>query len=435
MNRSVIRIAIYIVVLALAGCTHTPKPPPITEAERQLHVDSFEEVWTTIRDQHWDSDLCGPDWQAIHDELLPEVQQATTDRAAVAVMEEMISRLGQSHFGIISESLYEKLGAAESPEVENGSVGISTCVIEGKVLVTEVEENSHAAQEGVLTGWQIVQVGENDLREIVAEVTKEYEGQTKQILMVNQSAARRLRGKIGATLDIIFINGRDERVVKQVNIDPLRGNLSRFGNMPEVNVWAETAMLPPGIQYIRFNYFFDPVRVMELFNKTVSSNLDAKGFIIDLRGNPGGIGIMATTMAGWFVSDKGLNLGTMYMRNSKLNFVINPRANTFNGHLAVLIDGMSASTSEILAGGLKDLGRARIFGSLSAGAALPSMIIRLPDGNGFQYAFANYISSGGDELEGNGVMPHDEVKHSRPSLLAGHDDVIDAAVNWINSRH
>jgi carboxyl-terminal processing protease len=95
------------------------------------------------------------------------------------------------------------------------------------------------------------------------------------------------------------------------------------------------------------------------------------------------------------------------------------------------MDACSASTSEIFAGGLQDLHRARVFGTKSAAAALPSVIERLPNGDGFQYAVGNYISEGGKPLEGQGVKPDVEVKLTRPSLLAGHDAVLDAALDWI----
>jgi carboxyl-terminal processing protease len=98
------------------------------------------------------------------------------------------------------------------------------------------------------------------------------------------------------------------------------------------------------------------------------------------------------------------------------------------------VDSNSASTSEIFAGGLKDLDRARVFGTRTAAAALPSMIERLPNGDGFQYAMANYISKGGKPLEGLGVVPDVEVKLTREALLAGHDPVIDAAVEWIKKQ-
>ena len=143
---------------------------------------------------------------------------------------------------------------------------------------------------------------------------------------------------------------------------------------------------------------------------------------------------MAMGMAGYLVDKSGLRLGTMYMRDTTLNFVINPRQPYFAGPVAVLIDGESASTSEIFAGGLKDLERARTFGTRSAAAALPSLIERLPNGDGFQYAVANYISEGGQPLEGVGVQPDEEVKLTRKALLAGHDPVIDAALKWIQEN-
>src|ERR1700688_1683989 len=122
------------------------------------------------------------------------------------------------------------------------------------------------------------------------------------------------------------------------------------------------------------------------------------------------------------------------MRDATLNCVINPRAEVFAGPVAVLVDGSSASTSEIFAGGLKDLGRARIFGTRTAAAALPSVIQKLPNGDGFQYAVANYISEGGKALAGAGVTHDVEVKLTRQAPLAGHDPVVDAALEWIGRQ-
>jgi carboxyl-terminal processing protease len=98
------------------------------------------------------------------------------------------------------------------------------------------------------------------------------------------------------------------------------------------------------------------------------------------------------------------------------------------------VDEGSASTSEILAGGLQDLKRARIFGVRTAGAALPSDIVRLPNGDGFQFAQASYTSESGNVLEGAGVEPDMVVQQTRDSLLAGHDLVIEAADAWIHKR-
>jgi C-terminal processing protease CtpA/Prc len=87
--------------------------------------------------------------------------------------------------------------------------------------------------------------------------------------------------------------------------------------------------------------------------------------------------------------------------------------------VAILVDAHTGSTSEILSGGLKDIGRARIFGTRTAGAALPSVFKKLPNGDGFQYAIANYISEGGKPLEGIGVTPDQEVKATREAFWRG----------------
>jgi carboxyl-terminal processing protease len=207
----------------------------------------------------------------------------------------------------------------------------------------------------------------------------------------------------------------------------------QFGNLPTFFVRVDSREASPKIAYFRLSAFFDPVTVMPAFAKAVKDHLDADGFIIDLRGNPGGIGYMAVGMGNRFV-DRVETMGTMTTRTGTLKYVLNPGVETFRGPLAILVDGCSASTSEIFAGGMRDIKRARIFGSRTAGAALPSSIERLPNGDGFQYAFADYVSAGGKRLEGNGVQPDVEVLPDRSQLLAGHDPVLDAAIAWIRSQ-
>lgn len=196
-----------------------------------------------------------------------------------------------------------------------------------------------------------------------------------------------------------------------------------FGNLPNTRVEFESKTLDGGVGYIRFNEFLDPVSLMPKFEAALRDFAHAPGVILDLRGNRGGIGIMASGMAGYFIGDAGHKLGEMRMRDTTLQFNVFPRPPVYAGRLAILLDEGSASTTEILAQGLQDLKRARIFGTRSAGAALPSDIIRLPDGDGFQYPTAAYISANGRVLEGNGVIPDVEVQDNGA--------VTDAAARWI----
>lgn len=391
--------------------------------QKQANLLSFETVWTTIRDRHWETKPGGLDWQAIHEEYRPRIETAATMEAARTVMREMIGRLKQTHFAIFPSAMYEVLDAEGGGQ---GWPGFEARVLNGRVIVTDVPK----AGSGVKTGWEVLQVNSIDFPPLVAKLQAD---PAIHELQLERAVAARLSGPINAVRPMIFADEADARVTREVKLLPPRGEFSGFGNLPPQPVWFESKKLG-NTGYIRFNIFLDLVHVMQQFGDAVQQCSHCDGILIDLRGNPGGIGGMAMGMAGWLVGQQGKRLGTMYMRGATLNFFINPRAEAYGGPVAILVDGSSASTSEIFAGGLKDIGRARIFGTRTAAAALPSVITRLPNGDGFQYAVANYISEGGAALEGVGVVPDVEVKLTREGLLNGHDAVVDAALDWITQQ-
>jgi carboxyl-terminal processing protease len=260
-----------------------------------------------------------------------------------------------------------------------------------------------------------------------------YAGSTLRDLMLRRAILARLAGE--APVQVEFLDGDGKQAAKLLAQGQPKGDRVQFGFLNPMQVWFNSSRVGDGnIGYAAFNAFLDGQRLMTWFGDTVQSCEKCEGFIVDLRGNPGGIGVMAMGMAGWFIARPDQNLGTLYMRDTTLKFVVNPRVTTYAGPLAILVDGASASTSEIMAQGLKDLGRARIFGTRTAAAALPSVFEKLPDGDGFQYAIANYISGGGQPLEGLGVTLDVETPLTREALLAGKDPALDAAVAWIESK-
>ena len=396
------------------------------QAASRLDLDSFEKVWTTVRDKHWQTKPGGLDWQAIHDEYRPRVEKAASHDDARAVIQEMIGRLKQSHFAIIPAVVYSVLDdEGEGP----GTTGIDARVLDGHAVVTSVDPGSPAEKQGVRPGWQIERTHGIDLDPLIKQARS---NPAIHELQSTRAVLARLSGPIGGMLDATFLDASGQTVNLTLALTTPRGTLSAFGNLPAQFVWFENKRIGQ-TAYVRFNLFLDLPHVMASFQQTVENCKACDGLIIDLRGNPGGIGGMAMGMAGFLVDKPNQRLGTMYLRDSTLNFVVNPRANVFSGPIAVLVDGGSASTSEIFAGGLKDLGRARVFGTHTAAAALPSAFERLPNGDGFQYAVANYISEGGQPLEGLGVTPDVIVELTRAALLAGHDPVVDAALDWIKA--
>lgn len=395
--------------------------------EKQRQITSFEKVWTTIRDKHWQKNPGGLDWQAIHAEYYPRIQNAKSDEEAVAIMREMLGRLKQTHFGIFPAAVYNDVEGAGGGD---GSPGIDLRVLEGKAVVTDLDPGSSAERAGVKRGWVIVSANGKPLGPVIVKLKSD---PAIHELALERAVKVRLTGAVGDTVKMAFLDGANQEVTRDLALVPERGQAARFGNLPPMHVYFESKKMG-NTGYVRFNMFLDLVRVMNNFGEAVEGCMRCDGLIIDLRGNPGGIGGMAMGMAGWLVDKPDQRLGSMYLRDTTLKFVINPRAQVFAGPVAVLVDGSSASTSEIFAEGLKDLGRARVFGTKTAAAALPSIFERLPNGDGFQYATANYISEGGRALEGIGVTPDVEVRLTREGLLAGHDAVLDAALEWIRKK-
>jgi carboxyl-terminal processing protease len=396
-----------------------------TAQDRQLNLDSFEKVWTTVRDKHWEKNPGGLDWQAIHTEFRPKVEQAKNIAEVRSILKEMLGRLHQTHFAILPATVYEEVGDLDA--VGDGTTGIDLRVLDGQAVVTGVDPGSSAERAGVKPGWVVEFAKGVNLQTAARALASD---PSIPEIMFTRALLGRIGGPIGGKEEITFLDGAGAETKRDLDLAAPRGELASFGNLPETPVWFESKRIGSA-GYVRFNYFLDLQHVMESFGSAVKACQNCSGMIVDLRGNPGGIGAMAMGMAGYFLDKPGLRLGTMHMRDAQLNFAVNPRAPSFAGPLAILMDACSASTSEIFAGGLQDLGRARIFGTRSAAAALPSVIERLPNGDAFQYAVGNYVSEGGKPLEGEGVKPDVEVKLTRAGLLAGRDAVVDAALNWI----
>lgn len=406
----------------------------LTAEQKRLNIESFELIWSTIRDQYWDPGFGGVNWTAVHDELRPHIEHAATMQQAREVMRQMMGRLGKSHFAIIPADVYDDVDAGTGEGRGSGTAGLDVRVLGENALVTTVEDGSPAAAQGVHAGWEILAIDGAELAPMLRRLSELYRDSTARALYLERAVTAKLSGDPGSTVPVQFLDGADKRVTMRIGRIQPQGTLAHFGYLPPMHVWIKARKLAGNIEYVAFNLFLDPARLMPEFGGAVHSCADCAGVIIDLRGNPGGLGIMAMGMAGWFIDKPDQHLGTMHTRQAPLKFTVNPRPPIYRGPVAILVDSSSGSTAEVFAGGMKDLGRARIFGTRTAGAALPSAIDRLPNGDAFQHALADYISEGGQPLEGVGVAPDVEVKLTRAALLAGRDPALDAALEWIHSR-
>lgn len=396
----------------------------LSDEERAAQLAAFEAICDTIQSKHWEDAPGGKDWKELRATYRPRIEAARTEKEARSIMREALGELGQSHFGIVPRSLYERVD--EDEDEGDGRSGITVRIVDGAPVVVRAEDPAAAA--GVRPGWAIVSIDERAISEELASIATE-DGLSDGLasLMKSRRVEQLLAGDPGETrrLECKDVSGRSHSV-EFVLTEP-SGQRFRMGLMPEIRVDFEVRDLGD-YGYLRLSAFMDPGRIMPEYRQAIRRFVDKDGLIIDLRGNPGGIGFMANGLAGHLIAEGTPTLGTMVMRESKIPFVANPQLDVYSGPLAILVDENSASTSEIFAAGLQDIDRATIIGRKTAGAALPSVFTQLPNGDGFQYAIADFVRPSGEQIEGAGVTPDIVVQYDRKVLAKARDPFIEAAI-------
>lgn len=433
--------------------------PPVAAAgaEAERRRESFDIVWRTVKENHFDPQFGGVDWDAIRAEFAPRAAAARTDRELHTLLQQMLNRLGRSHFNIIppeaipstgvEDDLKEDAGADDTSGDEEprrkGSlraaeqltygIGIDLRVVGGAALITRVEPGSTAARAGLRPGYVLRSIDGQPLSEIL---------RTLRLVAVYEPSARNqipaeiivghVNGPPETSVALTFLDGRNRVRRAVVPRERLKGELvPLFQALPAQFVEFESARLRGGVGYVRFNLFAAPV--LEKFCAALRSMKDAPGIVLDLRGNRGGLLGLVYGLGG-LVETRPVSFGVMRTRAGWHDLGIVPQKNGYRGRLVVLIDAETQSAAEIFAGGVQASGRAVVVGQRSAGATLPSAAKELPTGAILQYAFADFVGGDGRHIEGVGIEPNLPVKLTRRRLLAGRDPQLEAALNAIETK-
>lgn len=462
--------ALFLILFFLQTVTHarqTPRvesptvaaAPPVAAAgaEAERRRESFEIVWQTVRDNHFDPKFGGVDWDAVRAEFAPRVAAARNDRELHALLQQMLNRLGRSHFNIIPPEAIpsteaedewneggredetpggeepRRKGSVRAAEQLTYGIGIDLRVVGGVALVTRVEAGSTAARAGLRTGHVLRSIDGQPLAEILhaLRLVAVYEPSAR-----NQIPAEIIVGYVngppGTSVKLTFLDGRNRVRRAVVPRERLKGELVPFFQaLPAQLVEFESARLRGRVGYVRFNLFAAPV--LEKFCAALRSMKDAPGIVIDLRGNRGGLLGLVYGMGG-LLETRPVSFGVMRTRAGWHDLGIVPAKNGYRGQLVVLIDAETQSAAEMFAAGLQASGRAVVVGQRSAGATLPSAAKELPTGAILQYAFADFVGGDGRVIEGVGVEPTLSVKLTRRQLLAGRDPQLEAALAAIDTR-
>lgn len=417
LNRGIVAV---ITIFGLAAFLARASANPLRESV-------FDAVWSAIGDNYYDPDFGGKDWEAIGARYRDRLASVDDGAAFDALLREMLAELGDSHFSIASPVYNELLPTAW----QGGESGLAVAIVKGEALVVRVVPGSPADLAGVRAGFRIVSVNGDSVAELKDAV--DAAGVFGNVIPYywGKAIENRWYGPPGKAIELVAKSGPlGKSKPYAFALRPYEGLMSEaLGNFGEMPMELETKILEGGIAYLRLNLWFPGLMEgMRTFIRSLDD--EVRGLIIDIRGNPGGIGLMATGLAGMLL-DEEIRMGTMRMRRGFFNFNVYPQKGAFLGPVATLIDESSISTSEIFAASMKETGRARVIGSRSAGAALPSVFTKLPNRYYLQMAIADYETSQGTRIEGVGVSPDEAIALSPAKLRRGEDSVIAAAKKWI----
>lgn len=394
-------------------------------SQQEAFVQTFDLVWSTVHESHWDENFGGKDWSAVGEKYRPLLKKVDSRAELVLVLQGMLDELELSHYKILSS-----FAGPEDKYPRGGYVGLELKYLDGRAYVVRVAPGSPAEAAGVKVGWRLKSIHRRSVKGLTASILrsrlpdnlKEFHIQRYLNDVIQGGTIKRIRSDW-------YPPGKRALKVYMNPIADTRELSDPVGYLPAHRIEFEQSYLTGNILYLRFNAFV-PNLMADLRDSLEEAAGNADGVIIDIRSNVGGLSILATGITGLLV-DEPTNLGKLFLRKGYLTYQGFPQRKRFSGPIAILIDGKSASTSEMLAAGLQETGRARVFGEISLGQSLPSLFKKLPTGDVFQYAVGDYLTPGGYRIEKNGVVPDEVLIPSFDQLEQGIDLPLERARNWI----
>ncbi len=420
------------------------------------HVEAFEQVWRVVGRKHYDPTLACLDWVRLREIYGNKVAEAGDDaEAAYVVINELLGLLGQSHLHATppSSGISKRARSSGPASVPLAVRWLPLAPGSNERAIVVVDPAVEGHESGIPRGAVLTEIDGEPVEALVTELVAAVGGKPSSRPPATEGARPSettftvLRGLASAlscpkegrkTIAFEDPSAGDASRSLEVECFMPEGERVSFGNLRELPTRVasrlETAEGQPAIGYLAFNIWMLPMlpRIEGAVAELRAAGM--QGLIIDLRGNPGGVGAMSIPVARLLLDQPG-SLGRMQMREFDQEFEVEANPDAFTGPVAILIDEGTVSTSEIFAIGLRDLGRVTIVGAgSSAGMALPSMIETLPDGGLIQYVVGDYRSGKGKVAEGTGVAPQLLVEETRADHLAGRDPVLDAALARVREQ-
>lgn len=338
----------------------------------------------------------------IFDRIRSEYVDAPNEKELIrAAIQGMLTSL-DPHSGYLDPDDYADV--REDTQGTFGGLGIEVVMEDEVIKVVSPIDGTPAAEAGVLANDFIVELDGEPVR-----------GKTLD------QAVELMRGEVGTDIELtIFREGVDDPITMTITRDVITFQVVR--NFTQDNVGI--------IRLARFTGQAYPA-VEEAINE-IRAELgdDLEGLILDLRNNPGGLVNQAVFIADAFLSRGNVlsTRGRAESENSRFDANPDDLDKLVEGlELIVLINGGSASASEIVAGALQDQKRATLVGTRSFGKGSVQSIISLGQNGAMRLTTSRYYTPSGRSIQAVGIVPDIEIFQDVPEELAGRDEIIGEA--------
>ena len=349
-------------------------------------------------------DLFGEVLENIKEEYVEDVDQSK-------VMESAINGVLQSldpYSAYMSPELFKEMQTDTRGEF--GGLGIEIGMEAGVVKVISPIDDTPAQKAGIKAGDYIVKIGNEQV-------------QGKSLM----EAVKLMRGPVGTTIQL---------TIRRKNVkEPIEFKITR--KIIEVqSVNSEIISKEKNIAYLRLKSFNENSdnQFLKIIKK-FENNKKIKGYVIDLRNNPGGLLTQAINITDFFLED-GEIVSTKGRKVSETRKFFARKGDEINGKpLVILINNGSASAAEIFAGALKDHKRAILLGENSYGKGSVQSIIPLRNGGGMRLTISRYYLPSGKSISEVGVTPDILVEQNNEDfkINSEKDNQLNYAIKLLNS--
>lgn len=362
---------------------------------QQSPKELIDEVWQLIDRTYVDATFNQVDWQAVRTEYLG--RPYSSREQAYDAVREMLEKLGDPYTRFMDPEEFRDMQIDTSGELTGVGIQLAQDEETKELVVVSPIEDTPAAEAGIVA------------RDVIVKI----DGQSTEGMDVN-AAVNLIRGPVGTNVTLTIRRGTEEMIFElnraRIEIHPVRYSLRTS---------------PVGsVGYIRLTQFNsnagDEMRdaIQDLERQGV------QGYVLDLRSNPGGLLYSSVDIARMWLNE-GVIVSTVDRQGVAEQEQANGTALT-DKPLVVLVDGGSASASEILSGALQDNDRATLVGTQTFGKGLVQSVRGLGDGSGLAVTVAKYLTPSGRDINKAGISPDIEIElteEQREALLQNRDAI------------